>query len=156
MEAINTIGLVEHYHKLLHQAYEIINNEFKDKDNSNGSTLKALILQIAVKAVNNTAGYDRLMPTLLVFGAYPRMLELSPLAPLISQWAIAIKKVMEEVSKLWAIEQVLAVLWSQNRPYTDDIVGLPLGSEVLIWWIYKKKWMGPYKLLAIQNETATI
>jgi hypothetical protein len=35
MEAANTIGLVECYHKSLWQAYEIIDNKFKD--NSNGS-----------------------------------------------------------------------------------------------------------------------
>ena len=44
VEAINIIGLVKHYHKPLHQAYEIIDDEFKDKDNSNGSIPKALIL----------------------------------------------------------------------------------------------------------------
>jgi hypothetical protein len=69
VEAANTMGLVEHYHKPLCQAYEIINNEFKD--NSSGSIPKALILQMAVKAVNDTAGHDGLVPTLLVFGAYP-------------------------------------------------------------------------------------
>jgi hypothetical protein len=35
-------------------------------------------------------------------------------------------------------------------------VGLPLSSEVLIWQIHKKRWTGPYKLLAIQDETATV
>jgi hypothetical protein len=68
VEAANTMGLVEHYHKPLCRAYEIIND--KSKDNSSGSILKALILQMAVKAVNNTAGHDGLVPTLLVFGAY--------------------------------------------------------------------------------------
>ena len=133
VEAANTMGLVEHYHKPLRRAYEIINNKFKDKDNSNGSTPKALILQMAVKAVNNTAGHDGLVPTLLVFRAYPRMSKLSPPTPSISQRATAIKKAMEEVSKLRATKQVLAALRSQNRPRTDNIVGLPLGSEVLIW-----------------------
>jgi hypothetical protein len=56
---------------------------------------------------------------------------------------------MEEVNKLQAIEQVSAILQSQNRPHTDNVVGLPLGSEVLVWQIHKKRWTGPYKLLAI-------
>ncbi|KAF1947580.1 hypothetical protein EJ02DRAFT_439817 [Clathrospora elynae] len=38
------------------------------------------ILQMAVKAVNDTAGPEGLVPTLLVFGAYPRMTTESPLA----------------------------------------------------------------------------
>jgi hypothetical protein len=82
VEAINTMGLVERYHKPLCQAYKIIDDKFKD--NSNGSIPKALILQMAVKAVNDTAGYNGLVPTLLVFRAYPCMSELSPPAPTIS------------------------------------------------------------------------
>ena len=37
------------------------------------------ILQMAVKAVNDTAGLDGLVPTLLVYGAYLRMSNLDPL-----------------------------------------------------------------------------
>lgn len=65
---------------------------------------------MAVKAVNDTAGHDGLVPTLLVFGAYPRMSELSPLAPMISQRAAVIKKAMEEVNKLRATEQISVAL----------------------------------------------
>jgi hypothetical protein len=52
---------------------------------------------MAVKAVNDTAGPDSLIPTLLVFGAYPRMMEYDPPAPSIAQRAIAIRKAMTEV-----------------------------------------------------------
>ena len=44
--------------------YKIISLELKDAS-------KELTLQIAIKAINNSAGLDRLIPTLLVFGAYP-------------------------------------------------------------------------------------
>ena len=43
--------------------YEIISSELK-------GTSKKLTLQIAVKAVNNSAGLNGLVPILLVFGAY--------------------------------------------------------------------------------------
>jgi hypothetical protein len=36
---------------------------------------------MAVKAVNDTAGPDRLVPTLLVYGAYLRISKLDPPAP---------------------------------------------------------------------------
>ena len=36
------------------------------------------VLQMAVKAVNDTAGPDGLVPALLVFGTYPRLSEASP------------------------------------------------------------------------------
>jgi hypothetical protein len=37
---------------------------------------------MAVKAVNDTAGPDRIIPTLLVFRAYPQMIDMDP--PLLS------------------------------------------------------------------------
>ena len=48
----------------LYYVYKIISSELK-------SASKELTLQIAVKAVNNFTSPDRLIPTLLVFGAYP-------------------------------------------------------------------------------------
>ena len=47
----------------LHHIYKIISLKLK-------GTNKELILQMAIKAVNNSTGLDRLVPTLLVFGAY--------------------------------------------------------------------------------------
>jgi hypothetical protein len=44
---------------------------------------KGLILQMAVKAVNNIVGIDSLVPTLLVFSIYPRLSELDPPSPTI-------------------------------------------------------------------------
>ena len=45
---------------------------------------------MAVKAVNDTAGPNGLIPTLLVYGAYPRISNLDPSAPSITEQAIAI------------------------------------------------------------------
>ena len=64
VEAHNSIGKVERYHAPLRRAYEIISLELKDAS-------EELTLQMAVKAVNDSAGADGLVPTLLVFGAYP-------------------------------------------------------------------------------------
>lgn len=44
---------------------------------------KEEMFQMAIKAVNDTAGRDGLVPTLLVFGAYPPMTADSPLSSLI-------------------------------------------------------------------------
>ena len=69
VEAHNSIDKVERYHQSLRRIYEIIQDELQDK------TSPEIILQMAVKAVNNSAGPDGIVPTLLVFGAYPRMIE---------------------------------------------------------------------------------
>jgi hypothetical protein len=62
-------------------------------------TTKELNLQMAVKAVNDTAGPDGLVPTLLVSGAYPRISTLDPPTPTMTQRATAVGKAMEESSQ---------------------------------------------------------
>ena len=49
---------------LLYYIYKIISLKLK-------SVSKELTLQIAVKAVNNFTGLDRLIPILLIFSTYP-------------------------------------------------------------------------------------
>ncbi len=61
---------------------------------------------MAVKAVNDTAGPDGLVLTLLVFGAYLRMTKLDPLALSITVRVIAVHKAMAEITKLQARKSV--------------------------------------------------
>ena len=55
---------------------------------------------MAFKAINNTAGLEGLVPILLVFRAYPRMVKLDALLPSVIQRAAAIKKATVEIQKL--------------------------------------------------------
>ena len=55
---------------------------------------------MAVKAINNTTSLNRLVPTLLVYGAYLKIGKLDPLAPSIIDQATAIRKAMAEIVKL--------------------------------------------------------
>jgi hypothetical protein len=87
---------------------------------------------MAVKAVNNTAGPNGLVPTLLVFGAFPQITELDAPAPSIVQRATAIQKAMDEVVKLRAKMQVNNALNTQNSPDTEHLHDLPLNSDVLV------------------------
>ena len=57
---------------------------------------------MAIKAVNDTTGPDRLVPTLLVYGAYPRISKLDPPALSITERAAIIQKAMAEIVKLQA------------------------------------------------------
>ena len=57
---------------------------------------------MAVKAVNNTASLDRLVPTLLVYRAYPRISNLDPPIPSIIEQAAIIRKAIAEIVKLRA------------------------------------------------------
>ena len=64
IKAYNNIRKVEQYYMPLHHIYKIISLKLK-------GVSKKLTLQIAVKAVNNSASLDGLIPILLVFGTYP-------------------------------------------------------------------------------------
>ena len=87
---------------------------------------------MAVKAVNDTAGPDGLVPTLLVYGAYPRMTNLDPPTPSIIDRAAAIRKAMSEIAKLRAKQAVSSALNHRNGPDTTSVHDLPLNSKVLV------------------------
>jgi hypothetical protein len=87
---------------------------------------------MAFKALNNTAGPDGLVPTLLVFGAYPRMTELDAPSPTVTQRANAVKKAMAEIRKLRAERQVADTLSMRNGPKTDAVHNLPPNSPILV------------------------
>ena len=92
-----------------------------------------LALQMAFKALNDSVGPSGLVPTLLVFGAYPRMTEIDVLSPTISQRATAMQKAMEEIQKSTALRQVNDALNTRNGPSTSLIHNLPLNSLVLVF-----------------------
>ena len=126
VEAHNSISMVERYHSPLRRVYQIIVVELPGIDRDTA-------LQMAFKALNDTAGPDRLVPMLLVFSAYPRMAESDAPSPSVTQWANAIKKAMAEVQKLRVERQVVDALNMRNGPKTDAIHDLPLNSPVLVW-----------------------
>ena len=110
---------------------------------------------MAVKAVNDTAGPDGLVPTLLVYGAYLRISNLGPPAPSITERAAAIRKAMAEIVKLRAKQTVNNALHHRNGPNTTLVHNLPLNSKVLIWR-KSGNWTGPYRLLAVEDETCYV
>jgi len=57
---------------------------------------------MAFKAINDSAGPNGLIPTLLVFGAYPYIVEFDVPNPTVIKRAVALKKAIEEVKKLRA------------------------------------------------------
>jgi len=55
---------------------------------------------MAFKAINNSASPKGLVPTLLVFRAYPQMVKSDTPSPIVIQRAAAIKKAIAEIQKL--------------------------------------------------------
>ncbi|KAI0992010.1 hypothetical protein K3495_g16176, partial [Podosphaera aphanis] len=144
VEAHNSVGKVERYHAPLRRAYDILSNELHGE-----KITKDMILQMAQKAVNDSAGPDGIIPTLLVFGAYPRMIDLDPPTPSIQKRAKAIHSATEEVRKLLAIRQIRDALAMRNGPNTLPTLSLPLNSPVRVWRENKVKLPhGPVKFRA--------
>ena len=86
---------------------------------------------MAVKAINDTAGPNGLMPTLLVFRAYLRILDSPPLTSTIKRGK-AIQKAMREIRKVATERQVNNALNTRNGPTTADLLSLLLQSEVMV------------------------
>ena len=63
VEAHWSIRKVKHYYVVLYYVYQIVSKELPDLN-------KEMVLQIAVKAINNIVGLNRLILILLVFSAF--------------------------------------------------------------------------------------
>jgi hypothetical protein len=87
---------------------------------------------MAIKAVNNTAGPNGLVPTLLVYGAYLRISNLGPPTPSITEQAAIIRKAITKIVKLRAKQTINNALHYRNGPNTTLVYNLPLNSKVLI------------------------
>ena len=94
---------------------------------------KKIKLQMIIKAVNDTAEANGLVPTLLIFDAYSRMHHLNSSASNIVQRAVVINKIMGEVRKMMAKKQIRDVLNFKNDFIVNHFHDLFINSEVLIW-----------------------
>lgn len=153
IEAHNSIGKVKVAHKALRRAVEVLSHDLpKGKPDD--------ILQMGVKAINDTSGPDGLVPSLLVFGAYPRNTEASAPAYSIYQRAEAVKKAMTEIRQIQAQNDIKRALATRNGPNTSHLDHVPIGGEILV---YREKnngelagWKGPYILMAKEGETIRV
>lgn len=100
---------------------------------------------MTVKAVNHTAGPDGIVPILLIFGKFPRMVKSNMLAPNITVGAKVFNETMIEVSKLWAYTQAQSTLPTQNEPVTPEIA---IGDQIIDWRTHDRTREGLFKSIA--------
>jgi hypothetical protein len=120
------VGKIKRAYGPLRRTFNILRAEL------NSSTDNEDILQIAVKALNNTAGPNSLILTLLVFGTYPRINADSPPSPDIVQRAEAVRKAIKMLRAERAKDNVNRAINTRNRPRTSDVLSLLLGSEIIV------------------------
>ncbi|POS84537.1 hypothetical protein EPUL_004867 [Erysiphe pulchra] len=132
VEVHHSIGIVERYHMPVRRAYECLHEDLPDLS-------KETILQMAFKAKNDIFDPGGLVPTLLVFGCYPRMSCSDPPQPSIAKRATAIRQALRQ----------------RNGPNVEIVKDLPINSDVLVWRDNpnSKSWEGPFKLLGLEADT---
>ena len=87
---------------------------------------------MAIKAVNDIIGPNKLVFILLVYRVYLRISNLNPFAPFITDRAVVIRKAMAEIIKLRAKQTVNKALYYYNGLNTTLIYNLLLNSKVFI------------------------
>jgi hypothetical protein len=88
------------------------------------------------------------------------MTELDPPTPSMTQRATAIKRAIDEISKIRATRQVNDAIHQRNGPSVTAVHDLPLNSRVLVWREgsagHGGKWTGPFTLIGISGETCRV
>ena len=97
VEVAYFIDLIKRYHVSLRRAYEIITKELK-----NQVVIKEIRLQITVKTINNTAEYNNLILTLLVFDTFPRIINENTSILFTIERVKAINSAITKIAKLYA------------------------------------------------------
>ena len=128
VEAHNSVGLVKRYYISLQYAYEIIQNKLKGKYIN-----KEIILQMAVKAINNLIKFNKIIPTLLVFSTYLQLTKIDPLSLSVIKRIEAICIAIKEVRRLYTKRQVKNILTIHNSLDTKITLDLPLQSNIRVW-----------------------
>ena len=125
MKTHNNVDKVKRYHASLRRAYEIIRNEIQDANFE-------LILQMIVKAVNDSVGSNDIVSILFVFGAYLRMMNDSSSSSFIVQRVEIIRKAMKEIHRLHAERQMKDALAMRNESNIDSTISLLIQSDVRV------------------------
>jgi hypothetical protein len=88
---------------------------------------------MAIKAVNNTAGPDSLIPTLLVFSTYPQITITNTSSLTVTERGKVITKAMKQIAELHTKRQVTDVLRQQNGPNISNTLNVLIDKDVLVY-----------------------
>ena len=143
VESHNSNDVGERYHSSLRRIYQKVVRKHPNINND-------AALEVAVRVLNDTAGPNGLVLTLLVFGVMPRM----PIRPmeLPSQLErmTAIHAARKELSQLIASHRVTQAL-QRNTP-SASISSLKIGDEDLVYRETPRQWVGPYRVLDVLEK----
>ena len=155
VESHNSLGIGERYHAPLRNTYRKLKIE-------NGNMQPTLLLQMSVKAMNDTLGPDGIVPSALVFGEFPSLRtfegprENRPTLVERARIATQARKIMAQEIAKSKLQRAL----KHNAPDAADRVFEP-GQLVLVWRekIVNNRigeWLGPYQVISMDHHTKIV
>jgi hypothetical protein len=88
---------------------------------------------MVIKTVNNTAGPNGLIPTLLVFSTYSQITTTNTPSLTVTKHSKAIIKAIKQILKLYIKRQVTGVLRQQNRLNISNTLDVLISKNVLVY-----------------------
>ena len=150
-ESHNSHGPGESYHAMLRRVFNRISMQFPTLPTQ-------LRLPTAVKAVNDTAGPNGLVPSLLQFGSMPSIPQTGPEderpLPNISECKEALCLARKEYGDLIARHRVQNSL-NRKMPSAAHKVYTP-GQQVYVYRERKKHWEGPFTVIKVQTPKSVV
>lgn len=148
VESHNALGNGERYHAFLRRVFNKVRADSPELS-------EELSLALSLKAVNDTAGPNGLVPTLLVFGVIPRIpLRASQLPNQIVRMN-AMADARKEMEQIVARSRIAAAL-NWNVPKCSD-QQFNVSDEVLMFREKPVgKWVGPYTIKSINNKSVVL
>jgi len=148
IKAYNSVDKIERHYTFVRRIYKILETKIPNMN-------KEVLLQMAVKAINDLIRPKGLVLILLVFRVYIRISTKDLLITMIKQRKQAINKAIIKLKKLREQRQVFNTLNIRNKPNMNIILLLLLNSKVIIY--HKNiRWTKPFKLFIIDSEIYTI
>jgi transposase InsO family protein len=152
VESPSSLSIAERYHAPLRASYLKLSQELPENDPEE-------LLEMAVKATNDSVNPEGLCPTLLVFGDFPKLIRRhnTPAATELER-ARAIDKAMDEIQREYAKSRVQLGL-RMTGPVGNEssaLDDLRPGSPVRLFRTKTGVWEGPFPFISKDHETCII
>lgn len=146
------VGLIERYHKIVRDVYGKLKIDTPDMS-------RELRLSMTFRCINDTAGFDGIVPTLLVFVSYPRIAN-NPdeMASDTIIRAKAVRSAAKHASEVLTAERLRRESKSgpaANLERIDTVKRLERNAPVLVYR-EGKGWSGPMKFIGADDHGAWV
>lgn len=147
IESHNSIGAGESYHRQLRRVFNCIRSETPNVEPEHA-------LRLAIKAINDTAGSNGLVPSMLVFGTVPSFPASPRHNPKQRERFAALKAARDEMSQI-VCEKRLNDALRRKLPDSTSYLIRP-GDNVRVFRETSKAWDGPFQVTKLDRKLVTV